>query len=265
MVLNDPNARDSFRDNGQNVSGGFNIEDNPPAPGDLTGCWCSESSVWSTLYDLYDPVNAADDGDAVALGFTPIWNVLVGSQRTTPAFTSIFSFMTALKAAQPAQDTAINALLTAQNTVGAGMDIYGSTETNLPGGVATEGVFPLYTTVSVPGTATIRSVNDAGSVNAIGNRRFVRFTLASARTVTITLNSSNPSATKDPDFIVWRAGQGIRAGTSGPSEIPETETINNLAAGEYLIDLYDCANGCNPTEPADGAGSGDYDLTVTIN
>ena len=34
---------------------------------DNYGCWCSESSVWSMLWDLYD--NAADANDGIALGF----------------------------------------------------------------------------------------------------------------------------------------------------------------------------------------------------
>jgi hypothetical protein len=266
MVLNDPIARDSFRDTSLNpplVSGSFDIERNPPnPPTDPVGCWCSESSVWALLYDLYD--SGSEAGDTVALGFSPIWDVLRGTQRTTPAFTSVFSFMTALKAARPADDAAFNALLQPQNIVAAGMDAFGATETNQPASVAANATFPLYTTLNVPGTATLRTVNDAGSVNKLGNRRYVRFTLASAQTVTITLNSSNPSANKDPDFLVWRAGTFIRAGVDGPTQIPETETLS-LQAGEYLIDIFDCANGCNPTEPADGTGSGDFDLTVTIN
>ena len=131
MVLDNPNARDSFVDNGTLRSGGFNIEDNPPAPNDPTGCWCSESSVWAILYDIYD--TAADAGDTLALGFGPIWDVLVGEQRTTPAFTSIFTFITALKAGQPASVTGINSLVSAQNIV-TNTNAFGTTETNQGGG-----------------------------------------------------------------------------------------------------------------------------------
>ena len=49
------------------VPAGFNIETNPPtspvgAPSDNYGCWCSESSVCSILWDLYD--SAADANDS---------------------------------------------------------------------------------------------------------------------------------------------------------------------------------------------------------
>ena len=70
--------------------------------------------MWSILWDLYD--NNADANDTVELGFQPMWNVLIGSQRTTPAFTSLFSFITALKTASPVNAAAIDTLVTAQNT-----------------------------------------------------------------------------------------------------------------------------------------------------
>ena len=118
IVLGDPVARDSFVNGGVQVSSTFNVETNPPtnpagAPLHDYGCFCSESSVWSILWDLYDPV--ADANDNLSLGFAPLWSVLTNEQRTTPALTSIFSFIAALKAARPGDATAINTLLFAQN------------------------------------------------------------------------------------------------------------------------------------------------------
>jgi hypothetical protein len=263
MVLDDPNARDSFVNNGTLRSGGFNIEDNPPAANDPTGCWCSESSVWSVLYDLYD--GGSESGDAVALGFGPLWDVLTDEQRITPAFTSIFSFITALRAEQAGVAAAIDSLVSVQNIVTSGMTAFGTTENNQPSGVASAATFPLYTTATIGGPSVVlRTANDAGTINKLGNHRYVRFDVASPRNVTITLTTSNPSANADPDFMLWRAGALVRLGIDGPPG-PETETNINLSAGTYVLDLYDCANGCNPTEPEDGAGSGDYDLTLTIN
>ena len=76
----------------------------------------------------------------------------------------------------------------------------------------------------------------------------------------ITLATTNTDTNADPDFEIWHAGEFVRAG-SDPPPGPEVETISNLAAGTYVIDVYDCGNGCNPAEGA----SGDFDLTVTIN
>ena len=261
IVLNDPDARDSFVSNtGVLQSFGFNVETNPAGS---DGCWCSESSMYSVLYDIHD--TAADANDTLALGFQPIWDVLVGAQRTTPAFTTIFSFTAALKAARPANAAAINALVGAQNIDVASIDAFATGETHFPANVPQNAALPQYTTATIGGgPVVLRSVNDAGHDNKLGNRRFVRFEVASARTITITLSSSNPSANRDPDFLVWKAGAFVRDGTEPPTEFPETETFA-VTPGTYLIDIYDCANGCVPTEPAQGAGSGDYDLTVTIN
>ncbi len=271
MTFNDPNARDSFVrdvtpndgiDNPVSVSGVFAIETNPVAtavgPDDDVGCWCSESSVWSILWDLFD--SNPDTNDTLALGFTPIWEILEGPQRTTPAFTTLFSFITALKAAQPANVAAINTLASAQNISAAAIEPFGSTETRLPASVPNNAVFPLYTTATIGGPPVVlRTVNDAGQTNKLGNHRYVRFEVATPRSVTITLSSSNPSASVDPDFTVWRSGVFVRAGFDVAPV--ETETFT-ASAGTYLVDVYDCDNGCSGLP--DNIAGGDFDLTVTI-
>jgi hypothetical protein len=274
IVLNDPVARDTFFSQTQfaNCAAGnggffctstFNVETNPSTsppgtPSGNYGCWCSESSVWSILWDLYD--SNADANDNVALGFQPMWNVLINEQKTTHAFTSIFSFITALKAANPASAAAINTLVAAQNIDATNVDAFGTGETHFPSTVPAIAALPLYTSITVGGgPVVLRNVNDAGTYNTLGNHRYLRFTLLSARTITISLSSSN-AANPDPDFLVYRNGVFVQAGQDPPPQ-PETETITNAAAGDYLIDAYDCANGCNPTEGTPG----DYDLTVTVN
>jgi hypothetical protein len=277
MTYNNPNARDSFvgdvtPNDGVNnpvpASGLFNIETNPvtnpPAPnGDNTGCWCSESSVWSILWDLFD--TGADANDTLALGFQPIWDVLVGPQRITPAFTTVFSFVSALKAARPGDTAAINTLVAAQNIDAATIEPFASTETHVPANVPANAALPVYTTATIGGgPVVLRSVDDAAATpetlgNKLGNRRFVRFTVASTRSITVTLTSSNPDPAKDPDFVVWRAGDPVAFGLD-PPQAAQTATFN-ASAGTYLIEAYDCANGCNPQEGTPG----DYDLTVTIN
>lgn len=262
IVLADPNARDSYVDNGTLASGGFNIETNPATSppgsgGDRDGCWCSESSVWSILYDIFD--GASDGSDNLSLGFGPIWDVLVGAQKNTPAFTTIFSFISALKAAQPGSAGAIDTLVAAQNIDTASMDAFGMGETHFPSTVAQAAALPLYTTASIGGgPVVLRNVDDAGNYNKLGNHRYVRFNVPSTRTVTITLATSN-AADNDPDFTLWRAGSFIDSG-QGPPPGPETQLFN-LAAGDYLLDVYDCANGCTSEQGT----AGDYNLTLTIN
>lgn len=263
IVLSDPIARDSFVNaGGTSLSGSFNVETNPatnpPAtPGDSTGCWCSESSVWSILWDLHD--DNADANDTLALGFAPIWDVLINAQRTTPAFTSVFSFISALKAARPADAAAINALVAAQNIDAANIDAYASNETHFPAQVAGAAALPLYTSITLGGApVVVRSVDDAGLYNKLGNHRFLRFNVPSSRPVTITVSSSNPSS-PDPDFRLWRAGSLV-INAEGPPSVSETAT-QTLVAGDYVLDVYECANGCSVEQGT----RGDFDLTVTIN
>jgi hypothetical protein len=265
MVLNDPNARDSYTDDvatsrcapSIHCATGFNIESNPPSVNNQA-CWCSESSVWSILYDLYD--NNPDTNDTLALGFAPLWQVLIGPQRTTPAFTTIFSFITALKAARPADVPAINTLVAAQAITATDIDAFGTTESHVVGGVSALATLPVYTNISAgAGPITVATSDDLGRHNRIGNHRFFRFTPTASGQVTITLSSSNPN-NADPDFWVYRSGTPVLNATAPPPQ-PEVGQLNVVANTTYIIDAYDCANGCDNVQGT----SGDYALTLTIN
>jgi hypothetical protein len=277
IVLNDPVTRDSFVDDtlgcpNDQCSSTFNVNTNPSStppgspPGNF-GCWCSESSVWAILWDVFD--NDGETGDTVTLGFTPIWNVLKGPERTTPAFTTIFSFIKALKDLNGSSATAINTLLAAQNINGNTLDAYGSTETNFPTPFTSLEVFPIYTNAILGTPTTLRSSDTGGpttndtSGNKLSNHRFIRFTAPGAGgMVTITATSTSALATRDVDFLVYRSSPfGLaRPATSGGPAASEATTMPVAGGAEYLIDVYDCANGCDPAEGTPG----DYDLTVTI-
>jgi K319-like protein len=272
IVLDDPETRDSFVESGLGCPGNqcsstFNVETNPPASGGTNGnfgCWCSESSVWSILWDIYDLV--PDTGDSVTLGFIPMWTVLTGDQRNTPAFTTIFSFITALKTQNNSSAAAIDTLVSAQNINSAGINAFATNENNFPTpGVPQLAALPIYTTATVGGAATVlRTVNDAGptptdrSGNKLGNHRFIRF-MGTGNNVTITANSTS-ALPHDIDFIVYRSVPfDFWRSAVDPPAATEVLTMPTAAA-EYLIDVYDCANGCDPSEGTPG----DFDLTVTI-
>jgi hypothetical protein len=265
IVLNDPLVLDSFVSGGQLVAGGFNIENNPPGGNAGPGCWCSESSVWSLAWDLYD--GAADANDNVALGFLPLWQVLTNAERTTPAATSIFSFITALKAAQPGDAAAIDALVAAQNIDSAGIDAFATQETHAPTNPATQvaipNILPVYTSILRNVPVVVRSTDDAGRYNKVGNHRFLRYTAEATGTIVVTVTSSNPDPNADPDFVVERAGIAIGGATNPPNgqRSDVSNAISVTQGTEYIIDAYDCANGCSTAEGT----AGDYDLTVVIN
>ena len=82
----------------------------------LDGGW-SETSVQEILFDVFDGGDSTTDSDAdgVAGGFKPIYDVLVGPQKTTTGFTNIYSFLTHLKNGLAVSSPAINALAAAEN------------------------------------------------------------------------------------------------------------------------------------------------------
>lgn len=256
IVLGDPLVLDSFVDNGQQFAGGFNVETNPPGGATGAGCWCSEPTVWALLWDLYD--NTADANDTIALGFQPLWDVLTGSHSTTRAFASIFSYIEALKAARPQDAAAIDALVAAQNIDSATIDAFATTETHAP----LPDLLPVYATITKGTPVTVRSVDDFGHYNKLGNRRFLRFVAPASETITITLTTSNPNTgSADPDFLIWSEGELVGAAAGPPNGQRNEVASGPVTLGtEYILDVYDCANGCSDIEGIPG----DYDLTVLI-
>lgn len=267
MVLGNTDSRDSFINAGTHTSSGFDIEVNPPTPLTGPGCWCSEPSVWSILWDLYDA--NPDGADTIALGFAPIWQAMTGAQRTTPAMTSIFSFAAALKELRPDDAAGIDALLEAQNITAAGINAFAATQASTPD----PRLLPLYPEVTRGGppmiVASFGQRSPEQLFNKIGNRAFLRFVPTESGTVRIAVETSNTNTGQltaaDPDFLVHRNGVLVASAEDAPHlEAPRTETgLLNVTAGQtYIIEAYDCANGC-PAQPEQGI-AGDYTLTVTI-
>jgi hypothetical protein len=75
------------------------------------------------------------------------------------------------------------------------------------------------------------------------------------------VTTSNANADADVDFRVWRAGTLILNAEAFPPPVTETGQFNAVAGTTYVLDVYDCSNGC--ADP--GTIAGDYTLTVTIN
>jgi hypothetical protein len=277
ILRNDNLYIDSYVDaSGTLKAGGFSLELNPSTgPTDSVGlglgCWCNESTVWSLVWDLYDSTNSVqyDNGvDNVQLGLGPIWQALTGPQKTTPALGTLFSFLTALKVANPSSAAAIDTLVTAQNIDSTTIDAFASTETHQP--ISGVNLLPVFANIVVGTPVVLRTVDDAagmssGNHNKAGDHRFLKFVPTSSGSYTIKLTTSNANANSDPDFYVYRAGTTVVAATGQPSPSGETATLSGATAGTtYVIDAYDCANGCDPSG-ASTETPGDYDLTVTIN
>lgn len=241
MVLDDPEYRDS--QGGRDF--GFNMEtDNwaniPGAEG-----WYSEESISEILWDIYDDAQEANDN--VALGFGPIYRTMIGPQVTTDALTSIFSFAAGIRAANPAEAAAIDALLAGENI--SVTDEFGTGESN-DGGDSS--VLPIYNDLSEPMQVPVCVSATAGATdnNKLGNRKFFRFVNDRTRLVTITATGAagdpGTDAATDPDIFVFRQGAIVAAGiTDGASS--ETLPQITLEPGTHIIEVYDFGLQSNPS------------------
>jgi hypothetical protein len=224
MVLNDPAYRDS--QNGQGGETGFNME----ADGsDNNEGWYSEASVAQILWDIFD--SGTESGDTVSLGFAPIYAAITGAQKTTDALTSIYSFSAALIAGNASSASGIRALLTREEI--AGNDAFGTGETNFAGKALLD---PTYTSITLGASIPVCGTRDFGIYNKLGNRRFLRFDLATSRAVQITAQApqtGTPPA--DPDIYLWHRG----AFGSSVEDTSATEIYNTpvLSPGTYVIEV----------------------------
>jgi hypothetical protein len=240
MALNDPQYRDSSGGISQDF--GFNLESDPvSSPG-----WFSEASVGQFLWDVFD--SAADPGDNVALGFTPIYTVMTGDQVNTEALTSIYSFASSLRARNSAQAGNIATLLSAQNIV-SNPDAYGSGETN---NGSDPRALPVYDEILLnqpkngvcsSSVAGSKDPDDLDSTpNKLGNHRFFRFRNDTTRLVTIIAQGVQPTvgtvAATDPDIFVFRLGEAALSGQNTGGGV-ETISGQQLPAGNYVIDVFD--------------------------
>ena len=251
MALNDPVMRDAFG-NQQGQTARFSVD----ASNAQRRGWFNESSAQELLWDFFDPAGEANDN--VALGFAPLWAVLTAEQRTTAAFTTLFSFVTKLKERAPGVQPAIDARVAAEQITAAGMDIHGTNETHVPPNTAqVSDVLPVYTPIAIGGGPVTLRTTDAFDPGANGNAlsvsRFLRFAVPGMQNVRITAAAALPN--HDVDIYVVRNGVIAAQGTTPANE----DFTATLPAGDYVIDVHDCGlAGCGIV------ATGASDITVTI-
>ncbi|MBL8287062.1 MAG: hypothetical protein JNL85_03680 [Rubrivivax sp.] len=202
-----------------------------PAVGDRG--WYSERTVQYLMYSW----NANG-----AIGFTPIFTVLAAMPTTLPAdgaLSAIHSFAFRLKQAVPGQAAAIDTQLagvsiTAASPVGAG-------ESN-SGGIPE--ALPVYRTHTAAfGAAQNYCLTDAAGQgdfepNKLGAHIFIRFTLATAGTRSISVAQTTGGVTSDPDFRLYRS-DGTEADFETDAATNENTGPIALGAGTHVIALED--------------------------
>ena len=224
MVLNDPHYFDSI---GENRGFFFNLE----LSDTVNAGWFNEASIGHILYDIYD--NNSDGRDNLSLGFSPIHTVLSDYQKNISAVTSIFPFITGLKALTPEKSTLINSLLSSENIAPINDD-YGKNRSN------SAEDYP-YINLKIGKTTKIILSSKDGSFNKLSNIKFLTFTLNNAKSYKITLQQTN-GLSSDPDFYLYRATSSdpIVAGDSINSGKEEKEVF--LSSGDYILEVRDDAN-----------------------
>ena len=237
MVKGDPRYRDSLGAQQQN---GFQIDVELNAPLNNPG-WFSEGSVQSLLFDFFD--NAADGGDAIALGYAPIHQVMTADLPDLEPLTSIFAFVTALKTRNPGSTSAIDALVS-QQQISTIVDALGTGETNSGGDTRN---LPVYVPINLGDTTRVCSSTANGDYNGLGTRKFLRFNLPVTRSIAARATTVG-AVVSDPDMVLHRAGEEVarfESETQGEELSPPTL----LQPGNYVLEVYEF-RAIDPEPPA---------------
>jgi hypothetical protein len=249
MVRNDPLYRDSFGAQ-QRSDFAIDVESNAVTfPG-----WFSEASIQSIFYDVFD--SASDGADTVSLGFAPIHAAMRNEIRNTPAFTSVYPLLGALRTAQPAEAGALGALAGAQ-LIAASTDDFGTAETNAGGDGRNLPIYPVMTSGATREICSSLPTGGSAVYNKLGNRRYLRFSLAVSGTVSII--ARNGRSGTDPDIVLYASGVE-RGRAEGSASGTETLT-QSLQAGTYVAEIYEFSN----IEGSAPRGIECFQVTLTVS
>ncbi len=202
--------------------------------------WFSEASVQRILYDLYDAHN--DGTDNLHLGFKPIFNAMVTKERNANAFTSLFTFITAIKSENPSKKDDIDNVV-AGESINSIKDIYGNYRTNSAQGMYTK---PVYRNLEVGKWVTECNQNTFGVYNKLGNRTYMKINIDSPDIYTI---SAKPYGGEygDPDIVLYKAKYPFKSMGMSPLEGTSSDELTiNLTPGKYIAEVYDASfnNSC---------------------
>ncbi len=204
--------------------------------------WYSEGSIQRILYDLYDSSNEAHD--QTTLGFEPIYNAMIGKERDTKAFTSIFSFIDGLKKENSSQASNIDATVGYEN-ISPIYDSYGTSRMNSAGSSHT---LPLYRELLVGNSINICNENRYGVYNKLGNRTYVKVKINQSDSYSFNAKpNGRVSANQDPDILIYSTkGTHENIGISSQEGSAYDNLSMHLDKGEYLLDVFDVSfdNSC---------------------
>ena len=283
MALDDAQYCDTL---GEGNASGFRIGIESPGNIGPPG-WYNELSVMRIIYDLWD-ADVDGPADTASMGFGPIYDVMTGAQSASEAFTSIFSFASALRAENSADAPFIDGLLAAESITAAGIDAWGSTEGNDAGNA--EDVLPVYTPVPDGSSFEICSNSQfdrsGGNLVADGNKlaehRYLRMMLGTPAKLSVDIRTTDetiamlppddpddPVDQSDPDILIFRAGEirnrfvdGDLQGLSGDANAEVFTTPDPLPAGDYVMALNEFRYE-DPATATDFPARSCFDVTIS--
>lgn len=223
---------------GYNQSSGWFMDIESASP-DNPG-WFSEASVQRILYDLYD--NNNEGSDNINLGFAPIFDAMVNKERNTEAFTSIFSFIDALKSENSRYRSKIDQVV-ASEQISTIRDAYGNYRSNSAQGTFTT---PVYRTLEVGRWITQCNQNHFGVYNKLGNRTFIKVRINQNGFYTFDAQPYGGNY-GDPDIVIYKAVYPLESMGMSPLEGSSSDRLSmNLTPGNYLVEVYDASfnNSC---------------------
>jgi hypothetical protein len=227
-----------FDTSGYNQASGWNMNIES-APQENPG-WFSEASVQRIMYDLYD--NDNEGSDQITLGFRPIFNTMIDKERNAKAFTSIFTFINALKSENSSESSYIDQVV-ASEQISTIYDDYGSYRNNTARGLLSK---PIYQDLNVGTTLVQCNKNTYGVYNKLGNRTFMKVHISNAGIYTFGANPYGYSY-GDPDIVLYDTVYPYEIKGMSPLEGESSDALTlNLKAGEYMAEVYDSSynNSC---------------------
>ena len=119
-------------------------------------------------------------------------------------------------------------------------------------------VLPIYSDLAVDGPAVeVCSISSFGQFNKLSNRRFLRFVVDATDSYRIRVTGPVNS---DPDLVLFR--KGFLNISEGIIESEETLTLP-LAAGTYVLEVYEASNVFGGNDFGRPPGKTCLDVTVT--
>jgi hypothetical protein len=201
MLLEQPTYADTYWGYSSMDAFGWDVESRPVPTDDRAPSTFSELSVVRAMWDLYDSGTNEPATDDAALGLAPIFDALVGPERSTRALTTMASFVTGLKSQPGVPPAAVDGVL-ASHGMGAMASEWGDGD---------GGLRAMYVDVPAPSSTAYQvtaTLDGRYRWNERPQNRYYVFTATGSHATVVSSSAS------DVDLYALRAGAVLAAAES---------------------------------------------------